>query len=670
MIVERVEVKNFRCVETVDLACENLTILVGRNGAGKSSLLKALQAFYDLAYQFNSFDYFAKDPNREIRICVTYSALRPDELSEFASYLTPDRKLVVTKVATKGGIKYVGNTMGIPQFQEIRALKATEKRDRLNELIDGNGFVDLGPRVKTGAEADRRMGEYEETHRECWRVVERAEQFVGPANVVGGKLDKYTKFVLIPAVRDAASEVERKGAIHQLIDVLVARSVAARADIQQFQSEFEARAKALYSRENLTELSALAAEITKLFSLYAPGTALDLDFDAVAPPKMPFPTAAASVLEDEFKCPIDYCGHGVQRALVLALLQQIALVSGERESPQPDEVGVKLQRTPDLILAIEEPELYLHPARSRYLAHTLNALAEVPQHADTPSTQVMYATHSPYFLNLESFERIRLARKVPTTGVNTLQCQVTQYTRGQAATALADIHEQPAANFSQLSFTARATPVMTSLVNEGFFADVVVVVEGATEAGLLCALQELMGQQWERKGIVVVSAEGKTKLDRPVVVFRGLSIPTYFIFDGDAQLVGKKREAAARLNRAYLRMAGTAQADFPSTVVEGSYAVFQNNIESEIEAAIGPDLYIDMRERLREELGYDDAKQVLKNISGAAEFVRRVYATGATLPILEDIVRRVTASCGSRSDEARLQMNVTPLHEPTAVPAV
>ena len=220
------------------------------------------------------------------------------------------------------------------------------------------------------------MDEYEASHPALLETFETPQQFLGPRNIGGGKLDKYTKFVLIPAVRDAAAEVDRKGVILQLIDVLVARSVNKRPDVRKLNEEFEKRVKEVYSAENLEELGRLAGIITGLLAQYAPGAEIDLAFGEVVPPKINLPPAIATLVEDNFKCPISYTGHGLQRALIFALLQQLTITDMSPEVNQP--VGAETVpatlRLPDLILAIEEPELYLHPARSRYLSNVMTRL--------------------------------------------------------------------------------------------------------------------------------------------------------------------------------------------------------------------------------------------------------------------------------------------------------
>ena len=375
--------------------------------------------------------------------------------------------------------------------------------------------------------ADELMNTYEASHPELTQVFNREQQFFGPRNIGGGKLDKFTKFVLVPAVRDAASEADGKGAILQLVDLLVLHSINARADVRQLNEDFERRIREVYSAENLTELAGLAELITGALARFAPGTALHLDFDQIVPPKIGLPSAVPSLVEDGFKCPISYSGHGLQRTLIFALLQQLSLTSlkaiGELETGTQLETPGSL-RIPDLILAIEEPELYQHPSRSRFLSNVLGKLAATPIDLTEPRTQVLFATHSPYFVNMTNFDHIRVVRKVAVDGTDTLQSKIFSFSKVSAAQRLSG--DNPERRYGDLtaesSSIAQAGPVMTSIVNEGFFADVVVVVEGLSEVGVLWAIQEILDLKWDAQHIVLVSAEGKTKIDRPVVSFSRL----------------------------------------------------------------------------------------------------------------------------------------------------
>jgi len=199
-------------------------------------------------------------------------------------------------------------------------------------------------------------------------------------------------------------------------------------------------------------------------------------------------------------------------------------------------------------------------------------------------------------------------------------------------------------DFTRDSFRARAMPVMNTIVSEGFFADVVVVVEGLSKVGTLWKIQEIMKKNWSQLGVVVVPAGGKNNIDRPTVIFRGLSIPTYFVFDADSHLIGKGREErdAKNRNHRYLRLAGASIEDFPDTQVHETWAVFKENLEEILKETLGSDTFQSIQKEVASELGYDDPERVNKNIEGASRFIELVYDKGYRIPILEEIIEKVT----------------------------
>lgn len=75
MIIKAVHVKNFRSILDERIDCDNLTVLVGRNGTGKSSFLRALQMFYDPKASVVAEDFYAEDTSKEIEIAVTFTDL-------------------------------------------------------------------------------------------------------------------------------------------------------------------------------------------------------------------------------------------------------------------------------------------------------------------------------------------------------------------------------------------------------------------------------------------------------------------------------------------------------------------------------------------------------------------------------------------------------------------
>ncbi|HUW24956.1 MAG TPA: ATP-dependent endonuclease [Gallionella sp.] len=640
MFIEKVWIENFRSIRNGEVSFGEITTFLGRNGVGKSTVLYALESFYNVGAQYSHLDYYNhQQTDTTIRIRVTYGDLRPDELAEFSSYVH-GRKLMVTKVINQGGARYYGTVAQIPAFAELRKLRATEKRNGLSQHVDAGEFPGFPAIPRKEGDVDRAMEEYEVAHPELTQPIERETTFFGPRNVGGGKLDKFTKFVLVPAVRDASTEMEKRGAIMQLLDLIVTRSISSRRDFQEFKQEFETKARQLYGRDNLPELAELGRLISDRLKRYAPGAELLIDFEELKPPTIPLPDAVVTVSEDSFKVPVRYSGHGLQRALILALLEQLSIT--QPHSAAANDAGQTAEqeppRVPDLILAIEEPELYLHPARSRYLAKILRDLAQRGANPVVPGTQVVCVTHSPYFVDVEHFDDVRMCRKAAAAEVD--QPHVTTFatfTRFEAAQRLAQITGRRPEDFTANTFVARASPVLNSIVNEGLFADVAVVVEGDSDVAALWAMQRFMDQKWDELGVVVVPVNGKNNIDRAVVAFQGFGIPTYFMFDGD-----KTKNKGASTNRALLQLGTAASIDFPATGMNPSCAVFEDDIETYLQGIAG-DRYLPLRDECSARCGYDQSSKALKNSEVMAMFLRDAHAEGIEFPILQQIVERISS---------------------------
>jgi putative ATP-dependent endonuclease of OLD family len=185
---------------------------------------------------------------------------------------------------------------------------------------------------------------------------------------------------------------------------------------------------------------------------------------------------------------------------------------------------------------------------------------------------------------------------------------------------------------------------MNSIVNEGFFADVVVVVEGLSDVGVLWKLQEIRNKKWVERGIVIIPANGKNNIDRPTIVFRGLLIPTYFIFDGDVKYAdnNSKNKNVIDQNHRLLRLANSKVEDFPETQIHDTWAVFKEELEEEIVKGISKEEYIKYRDQVADELGYDKPTDVGKNIEGSARLIEVIYENTAGVPILDEIIEKIT----------------------------
>jgi len=636
MLIEKLEIKNFRSIRDCVLDCDNLAVLVGRNGSGKSCFLAAVNVFYDLSAKLTEEDFFNRDLEHPIEIKITFRDLLPSEKADFQSYLKNDKLIVTKRITSENGAiaqRYYSNALQMRQFAEVRLIAGKRERtEAFKKLVESGELSGLTGNPRSAEAAEELMLAYEIAHPNLLIPVEQEGQFFGASHVGGGKLDKFTKFVLLPAVKEAAEEATgKKGAIYQLLDMIVLRKLENRQDLRDFRTDYEEKMKKLYSSENLRELLELGDSISKTLEVFAPRSKLRLDWQEIVPPEIQLPGVRARLVEDEFEGDIDRKGHGLQRALVLTLLEHLALT-------QPLETSEDTQNPPeplhgfDLILAIEEPELYLHPSRCRYLSQLLVQLAERPGITSASRTQVIYSTHSPHFVDLHRFDNIRLTRKASVGGPIPYTV-VSSYTLDQARARYAGVLGKNPEEVTRQEFEIRSLPVMNAIVNEGFFADAVALVEGVSDAGILWKIQEILGKKWDQLGISVIPVEGKGNITRPVIIFEGLKIPTYFVFDADA--------TNARLNRRLLRLKGEAEVDFPDTQVRDTWAVIKENPEQLCETVLGKGVCEEIWKSVGDELECNPSK-LKKNLEPVMRFIELVYEQGKSLPVFEEIVNKIT----------------------------
>jgi len=238
------------------------------------------------------------------------------------------------------------------------------------------------------------------------------------------------------------------------------------------------------------------------------------------------PKADVKVVEDGYPSTVERTGHGVQRAFILTALQHLALAqvpeTGENEAIQqhpsdapmssvPPEGNASTPTLPNLILGIEEPELYQHPSRQRHLARVLLQLATGGIKGVAQSAQIIYTTHSPLLVDLQRFHQIRLLRKEKVEDGKPKQTRLSQATIEQV-TQVIQKADGVAGNYLPEGVHARLQALMTPWTNEGFFANVVVLVEGEDDRAAILGMAKAMGYEFESMDIAVIPCMGKKNL--------------------------------------------------------------------------------------------------------------------------------------------------------------
>lgn len=589
MELSQVRVKNFRSVLDETLPCDRLTALVGRNGAGKSSFLRALELFYDSAAKVNDADFYAEDTSREIQIELTFSGLSSAALELFKPYLDGSA-LTVTRVFRQGtGGKtatYHGSRLQHPGFSEVRA--QTLKREttrRYKDLRKDPFFRDL-PTARSADAALEALSEWEARNPSACLPMLDDGQFFGFSGVAQGYLGRYTRFIRVPAVRDAVADATegRDSHLTEVMDLVIRGALSERTDIEGFRRDTQAKYEKLLDPAGLPELKKLEKRLATTLSRYAPEASATLTWSRFSQITVPMPGAEVRLREDGYESAVGQTGHGLQRAFIFTMLEEMATAM---EPPVAERrTHAQAEGLPSVVFAIDEPEIYQHPARQRHLASLLLKLAMGTVPGAAGSMQVIYTTHAPLFVGLDRFDQVRLLRKRSVAGGGPAATAVTAVTLEQVATRLACLHGARPGTYTAERLRPRMQALMTPWMNEGFFADVAALVEGEGDRLALLAVAAAKGRDLESLGVCVVPCGGKTSMDRPALVFRNLGIRTYLIWDNDKGGSNPRPDT----NRLLLRLVGATEEDWP-VGVESEYACLEGNLENTLREEISEDVF-------------------------------------------------------------------------------
>jgi predicted ATP-dependent endonuclease of OLD family len=324
------------------------------------------------------------------------------------------------------------------------------------------------------------------------------------------------------------------------------------------------------------------------------------------------PLAGVLAREGEFEGQIARFGHGLQRSFLLSLLQELAETEGAG---------------PTLILACEEPELYQHPPQARHLSSVLRTLSQ-------KSGQILLTTHSPYFVSGDAFENIRLVRRVSGSPMST----VTQYDYKSYSEAFA--RAKGKAPMKPEGAMAKVSQVLQPALNEIFFAQRLVLVEGWEDVAYIHAWLNL-SERWQafrERGIHVVPVQSKSALLQPFLISVGLGIPTFVIFDSDADAVGTTHEEIHRQdNIALLKAFGEDYSvPFPTATIWAPRRVsWATNMGQTIQGEIDEQAWKDAGNFASAECGH--AKDLNKNTLHIGARLAWLWEKGHRSPSLEQL---------------------------------
>lgn len=530
MRLAELRIANFRSFADETLTLDPYTCIVGPNGAGKSTVLTALNVFFrnnastvTNMHTLSSEDFHHQDTSRPVKITLTFDNLSTEAQEDFKHYYRQGRLVAFAKAewsaeSNTAEVKQYGSRHVMREFapffeKDNSGAKAPELKEAYAAIRESR--PDL-PQASSKAAMISALREYEEGHPDLCELVEDRDEFYGWSKGAN-RLARYIQWVYVPAVKDASSEQDEgsKTALGQLLQRTIRAKVDFDTDLKALKDTVEKEYGAIVEK-NRSVLDALQGAIeTRLKEWATPNARLRLNWHYE--PGKTFainePLARAELGDDAFIGEVARLGHGMQRAFLVSLLQELAMSDAET--------------SPTLLLGFEEPELYQHPPQAQHLAALLEKMAEEP----SGNTQVVITTHCPYFAPGRGLEGVRMLRKSGGQAHSVVRASTFANVEARIAAARGERPKSPT------TLMARIQQIMQPSQSELFFAAVAVLVEGIEEVAYI-ATHLRLGEKWDefrRLGCHIVVADGKLNLSRLLAVALELEIPAFVIFDSDAR---------------------------------------------------------------------------------------------------------------------------------------
>ena len=387
MRLKKLKLRNFRGYrqETI-INLNNLTAFVGRNDAGKSSILEALEIFFNnsivkIERDDLNVDALAAGDNR-IEITCIFSNL-PNELIIDAAnpttlvneyLLNIDGELEIKKVypctaaSPKEQVFIVANHPSIPNGQDLLMLKRQELRQRANEIgvppqnYNGN----LNSSLRTA----------------IWNHLGNLNLVTSEIQVDKEDAKKAWDYLCrwMPQFALFKSDRESSDGDKEVTDPMKIAINLALREVQQELSDIQ---------EKVMEKAVEVADRTlaKLQEMN-PALANELTPNFKSDPK--WAGLFSLTLSSDWNIPINKRGSGVRRLIVLNFFR------AEAERRRND------NNSQAIIYAFEEPENSQHPNHQKMLIDAFKELA------DTNNTQVLITTHNPALAGLINEPDLRL----------------------------------------------------------------------------------------------------------------------------------------------------------------------------------------------------------------------------------------------------------------------
>lgn len=388
MRLKRLKLENFRSYseETVIDFSSELTAFLGRNDAGKSSILEALEIFFNNeTVKIDAGDLSKKSKSTTISITCVFDCL-------------PERVVVDEEYPTTLQQEYLTNADGDLEIRKDFKIQATVGKPAVFIVANHPSNVGLenlhGQKISALKELGKKLGidgkVEDQRVASHWRnaiwqsnpQIEFSKQAMPVNNLESDAKQIYAKLeLLLPTFALFKSDRESN-------DVDPEAKNPLQAAVKQAQRELEKEITTIQSQIERSVIDVANRTLDKIREM-DPNLANELTPRFKEPPKWTF----NFTLDSDGGVPMNKRGSGARRLILLNFF---------RAEAEKKKAGSQASR---VIYAIEEPETSQHP---NYQAMLIEALAKLAMREDC---QILLTTHVPALAGLLPTESIRFISK-------------------------------------------------------------------------------------------------------------------------------------------------------------------------------------------------------------------------------------------------------------------
>ena len=515
MKLEKIKIKNFRRIEEAELNLASSSFVIGSNNCGKTSVIDAIDALLSLKTEKVSESDFRQLPDGTraeiIELEGTFSNIS-DETAQSRGFrgrvingkFTYKKTYKITS-ATKPKIE----SITLPYNIKAEFSLAKTVKDLLDNGIEQAVITDA---IEKSNANDKLPKEWEKKITEAldYQIDQEPIFEENPGGFPSNVNSKLPKVIRIPSLvnvddlgyKDKGTSVLSECLALLFDDLLNQTNLA--SEIQAKLTELETQ---MSPETEGSLIKMLTVDVNEIISSVFPACGIDIKPNLQNLSDILKPKYEVSLFSN-VSTKIEKQGTGLVRTTAFAMLRYHSNLRRARN----------LETRP-ILVAFEEPEIYLHPAAANLLRDTIYALGS--------TDQIVCTTHSPWMIDLTQ-EPLSLTKMINVDD-----------------DAISCVNYGLTSAFAQLPEDDKQRVKMLQLfddeVSRVFFADRVIVIEGDTE---LLAIKNTLKVIPEnlRKDILartqIVRARGKASIISLVKYLHDLHIFPYVMHDRDQDAAG------------------------------------------------------------------------------------------------------------------------------------